>query len=219
MADNRRAIVVTVASDQFEQVSSTWKQLPIKQSDKLGMSKVVESMFDDILLLRSRGYSWQDICDLIEKDFNAKLAPITLQQHVRKIRKVKTAVAKGAKRQSQRSAATVAPSTAATVARPVEVRSQLPSAFKQRSQPTNASTEVVESLTFQSEESKASEQATNLHSTKPTEVVEIDQKNSSSEDNAETTNGKAQKVRSRTSDEAPQEKSRFNTLIMDHSKL
>jgi hypothetical protein len=92
--DRRKAIVVTLESDQLQEVSRKWDQLPAKQTDVIKISEVVKSMYDAIYLLRSKKYSWEEICEQIEQDFKAKIAPVTLQQHLRKIRKDREAKAK-----------------------------------------------------------------------------------------------------------------------------
>lgn len=195
MGDDRRAIVVTVVSSQLEQVSRKWNQLPTKEPDKLRISQVVESLFNDILLLRGRGYSWEDICSLIEKDFKAKVAPITLQQHIRKISKARTEAEKGAKKKSKKQVEAVGSSPTATVG------------VHQPNQRVEAST--------QSElEPNLSSSIDSVQSTE-----DIHYTDATSESRTRKKEAKGQRTRPQASISAEGEKAGFNNLIMDHSKL
>jgi hypothetical protein len=88
-ADRSKAAKIQLVPEQLQETSAKWKQLPFKASSEPKIWNVVETMFNEILSLRTKGYSWEEICDLIEEDFYVKISPLTLQNYFREIQRNK----------------------------------------------------------------------------------------------------------------------------------
>jgi hypothetical protein len=61
--------------------SASWDDLPTKQRPLQRSSQVIAEAYDRIASLRTRGYDWDEIAELVQQTFSLELAPKTIANY------------------------------------------------------------------------------------------------------------------------------------------
>jgi hypothetical protein len=217
MAEERRVIVFKVEPKQLQEELSKWDQLPDKQSGQMKVSKFIESIFDRVDALRDKGYDWKDISDLLETSFNTKVAPGTIQQYYGKIRKKKEIEARKLSRSKKLIDKLEKPSsTVETGAKEADVKVSQTKKFSEVHSVTKLTTDFTatddpHTILSVPEECQPIDEAI--------DVAEVKKERLVSENGFNEREVKAQNPQPQHLDRIETKKSRFNSLVMDNSKL
>jgi hypothetical protein len=81
MSFDSRVPMPPIHPDAVLAQSASWDDLPTKQRPLQRPSQVIAEAYDRIASLRTRGYDWNEIAELVQQTFSLELAPKTIANY------------------------------------------------------------------------------------------------------------------------------------------